>query len=196
MIWEKCEVAQAQRDLVESELLMNPWPMTYRVFVKAVNTIYPNGARNILDAGCGVGHYGVICNKMWKDLKYTGTDISIYMLKHAREMAPWASFKQQQFENNDFDRYDICLASSSMEYTASPWDSLDILLDKAQNYVILHRMHMTNEESHLAPEPTYCGFTAKKMFWNYKEVKETITNWDYEIILEQRWDVMMTLVLR
>ena len=50
MIWEKCEVAQAQRDLVESELLMDPWPMTYRVFVKAVNTIYPNGVRSILDA--------------------------------------------------------------------------------------------------------------------------------------------------
>jgi SAM-dependent methyltransferase len=196
MFWEQPEVAQAQRELVEKELKETPWPMTYQVFIKAVNEIYPDGVKTILDAGCGVGHYSVICHKQWEKLHYTGTDISPSMIKHAKEMAPWAKFEVREFENNDFDEYDICLVSSSMEYTSNPWDSMDILLENARKYVILHRLHMTPQDSHMAPEWSYCGKKVKKMFWNYKEILDTVTDWDFEVILEQRWESMMTLVLR
>lgn len=63
---------------------------------------------SILDAGCGIGH---LCEFIPNNIKYTGVDQSIDMLKRAREKHPEATFIQQNFYNIDLPMFDtvVCL---------------------------------------------------------------------------------------
>jgi trans-aconitate methyltransferase len=195
MIWLKPEVALAQRELVEKEL-KQPWPNTFHVFIRAVKSIDLQHAKTILDAGCGVGHYGVLCSIMFPNLFYTGTDFSEHMLHQARELAPKGKFTRCEFFQNEFSSFDICFTGGTIEYTRSPWDALDLLLESASKYIILHRLHLTKENSHKVLEPSYCGYSEHKMHWNEKEIRETVMDYDYEIIFEEYWDQTLTLVLQ
>lgn len=195
MSWLKPDVAEAQYELVKKEL-SGPWPKVYKAFVKDINYIGANNIKALLDVGCGAGHYGVICAQEWPDLNYTGTDASEHMVKIAQEMVPTGKFECREFFNHDFGAYDVVFASGVMEYTASAWDALDFLLETAQDFVILHRLHLTDSESHEVVEPTYCGNFVKKMHWNEREIRETIVDWDYTVVYESRWDDQLSLVLR
>ena len=59
--WDRPEVAEAQRELVIGELC-NADTLPFKAFVDAMNS---EGLRtgSLLDVGCGVGHYGVLCER-------------------------------------------------------------------------------------------------------------------------------------
>ena len=194
MSWLKADVAKAQRKLVEQEL-NGEWPETYKVFVRAMEFIEPAKIKTLLDAGCGCGHYAVICQRQWGHIRYTGTDFSEHMIKQAKMLAPLAFFERCEFLENNFGGFDVCLVSGTIEYTENPLESLSFLLENARNYIILHRLHLTMDESHQVLEPTYCGNHERKMHWNEKELREIIASYNYEILYRGTWDEQLTLVL-
>ena len=108
MSWLKPEVAQAQMKLVQEELMSFPWPNTYQVFVRCIETIGTEYIRSLLDAGCGCGHYGAICRKEWPNINYTGTDVSEHMIKQAIKLVPDGKFAVKEFFQNEFNSFDVC----------------------------------------------------------------------------------------
>ena len=194
MSWLKADVAKAQRKLVEQEL-KGVWPKTYNTFVHAMEAICPEHINTLVDAGCGCGHYAIICQQKWGHIRYTGTDVSQYMIKQARTLAPLAFFERCEFLENNFGAFDVCLTAGTIEYTSSPLDSLDFILETARNYVILHRLHLTDDESHQVLEPTYCGNNERKMHWNEGELRNIIADYKSEILYRGTWDDQLTLVL-
>lgn len=194
MTWLRADVAKAQRKLVEEEL-KGVWPETYKVFIRAMESIEPAKIKTLVDAGCGCGHYAIICQQKWGHIRYTGTDVSQYMIKQAKTLAPLAFFERCEFLENNFGGFDVCLVSSTIEYTKDPLESLGFLLENARNYVILHRLHLTEDESHQVLEPTYCGNNERKMHWNEKELHKIIADYKYEILNRETWGDMLTLVL-
>lgn len=172
--WEKPEVAAAQQALVIRELSLSSDAVgPYKAFRWAMDTIGLEYG-SLIDAGCGVGHYAVLCERFYPHINYHGTDLSDIATIYARQLAPLATFSVCDFRDNKFEDYDIVLASQVLEMTDDPPDSLHALLSRARRYVILNRIRLTDEASHRFSEGTYCGNVGQNWLWNLDEITQFI----------------------
>ncbi len=69
----------------------------------------------LLDVGCGVGHYGVLCEKYYPRLQYYGTDASAAMIEQAKLLVPLGYLDVLEFRENYPGDFDIVLASQAIE---------------------------------------------------------------------------------
>jgi ubiquinone/menaquinone biosynthesis C-methylase UbiE len=69
-------------------------------FKKALNNIKFSG-RNILDAGCGLGDYSIICGKIFPKKLVFGLDISEYKIKKSIEKSQALGLKNVRFDQGD-----------------------------------------------------------------------------------------------
>lgn len=172
--WDKPEVAAAQHDLVIRELSANPATIgPYAAFRWAMGIIGLERG-TLLDAGCGVGHYGVLCERFYPGIRYFGTDLSTPMIAFARNLAPLGTFMVCEFGANRFEDYDIVLASQIIEATDDPPGMLDTLLMRARRHVILNRIRLTDETSHCIVEKTYGDNVGRNWLWNLGEITSLI----------------------
>lgn len=164
--WDRPEVAEAQRELVIRELSQDSMTVgPYAAFRWAMDTIGLERA-TLLDVGCGVGHYAVLCERFYPGVHYHGTDLSDIMTVYARLLAPLSTFSVCEFRDNRFEDFDIVLASQVVEMTDDPPGALDILLTRARRFVILNRIRLTIEVSHRIAEATYAGNMGQNWLWN------------------------------
>ncbi len=168
--WKLAEVAAAQRALVEKQLREPETVEPFAAFLKAMLSIPDTDGMLLLDVGCGVGHYGVLCARYFSEISYFGTDSSAAMIAEARKLCQVGTFAVCEFDNNgfnDFGAFNIVLVSQVLEYQEDPWRALGRVLSDSRGYVILHRLRTTPDHSRLTPpELTYCGNTAPSYEWN------------------------------
>lgn len=192
--WDRADVAQAQQELVTRELSEADTCGPYKAFLWAMDTIGLESGR-LLDVGCGVGHYGVLCEKHYPKIRYVGTDLSEAMIANARALVHSGIFFACQFEYNDFSFYDIVLASQVLEMTDDPPSSLDYLLSRFKSWAILNRIRLTPDKSHRITETTYCGQMGQNWLWNQDDIMQRVVRYA-DIVASMEWNNQMTLVLR
>jgi SAM-dependent methyltransferase len=193
--WDKPEVAAAQQDLVIRELSVDSATIgPYAAFRWAMDTIKLERGM-LLDAGCGVGHYGVLCERFYPGIRYFGTDLSIPMIAFARNLAPLGVFSVCEFRANHFENFDIVLTGQTLEVTDDPPGSLDILLTRARHYIILNRIRVTEDESYRIFEGTYCDNTGQTWLWNLADITRRIEA-RAEILARRDWENQATFVIR
>lgn len=172
--WDKPEVAVAQRDWILGELQDADHVQPFVAFDWAMRETHITGG-TILDVGCGCGHYGILCERNYPYIVYYGTDASLAMIAQARVLAPLGHFSVKDFFQNDFDVFDIVLASQVIEFLPDRWAALECLLKHATGYVILNRIRLTPEPSHEIDEATYCGNMGREWLWNELELVTKIS---------------------
>ena len=74
--WDRADVVAAQHALVMRELASDAEIGPYAAFRWAMGIINLEYRKSLLDAGCGVGHYGVLCDRFYPRVQYHGTDLS------------------------------------------------------------------------------------------------------------------------
>lgn len=191
--WDKQDVALAQRDLVIVELQHPNDIPPFISFRWAMENVRAN-SNTLLDAGCGVGHYGVLCERYYQDIIYTGTDVSEFMIQEARKLSKHCRFEVCRFEDNQFDNFDVILAGGIIEVTSDPFSSLEMILGKARRYIILNRLRLTTEPSRQIEETTYCGYIGKFFEWNLNEIVDII-NKHASIMAWRDYETQTTLVI-
>lgn len=185
--WDRQDVARAQWSLVRQELKADPATIgPYAAFQWAMDIIGLKDA-TLLDVGCGVGHYAILCKRLYPDIRYHGTDISQAMIDQARQIAPLATFSVCDFKDNAFEDYDIILAGQVVEQLDNPPASLDLLLTLARRYIILNRIRLTHAaESHRIEETTYCGNMGRTWLWNREDIIQRIEEYA-QIVAVNDW---------
>lgn len=201
-VWKKEEVARAQLELVTKQL-GNPQAISpFAAFIRAMNGIALNGislsGKSLLDVGCGVGHYGVICSKFFPQIEYHGVDYSRAMIAEAKKLCPTGKFRVKEFSDVNFWDYDIVFVGQVLEYLDNPWDGIDELFDeKHHGIVILHRLRLTEGVSHrIESEPMYCGLTAQNYQWNLNELTNFIKLKYGKVIDVDLWEGNATLTVQ
>lgn len=163
--WLRPDVAQGMHDLVTVELADESHP-PYRYFLMAMTQLapylpyLPNNFK-MIDAGCGVGHYGFLTRKHCPLAAYSGFDFSDQMVYQARNAYPLLSFFKADAKTFDYSPYDLVLASSLIE-VMDQWDGgAEQICKTAPNLVLLHRVRVhggpTVREDHegYPGQPTY-----------------------------------------
>ena len=199
--WDKPNVAQAQLELVTMELSHMDNVVPFISFRWAMQQISPPKGTTLLDIGCGVGHYGVLCERYWPGVLYYGSDAYEPMIDRARLLAPLGGFSVCPFEDNAFGAYDIVLISQVVETTPDPVAMMRLALSRCERIVILNRIRLTTGSSHSIEETTYCGNVGRNWLWNMSELRELIadygtvrycSSWDNEsaatLVLEMKHD--------
>lgn len=210
--WDRPEVAQAQYDLVLKELSADPATIgPYAAFLWAMGIVFAippdvlfleklyieKRQSTLLDAGCGVGHYGVLCERFYPNTQYHGTDISQATIDQARQLAPLSTFSVCDFKDNDFGDYDIVLAGQTIEQLDDPPAMLDLLLMRARRYIILNRIRLTPDESHRIEEGTYCGEMGRTWLWNRADITRRIEKCAQIVAVNDWWATdQMTFVVK
>ncbi len=185
--WLLPETALEQRGLVLRQLQHPESVAPFSIFLEAMRFVSPD-SETLLDCGCGTGHYGELLSRFHPSIRYYGTDFSPAMIAETRGI----DFNVCAFEDNDFGSYDIVLLSQVMEYTQSPWASLEMVLDKVKGDLILHRLRVTSERSHADFIEGYGGRTEQNYVWNIADVLALIGN---RLVKRFDWEFMTTLVV-
>lgn len=191
--WDRQDVAIAQRKLVLKELSADPASIgPYAAFRWAMDVIKQGYFSefdyiSLLDAGCGVGHYAILCERFYPGIRYHGTDVSPAMIDQARQLAPMTMFSVCDFKDNNFDAYDIILVGQVIEQLDDPPAMLDLLLTHARRYVILNRIRLTPDESHRIEEGTYCGVVGRTWLWNREDITRRIERHAEIIAANDQW---------
>jgi SAM-dependent methyltransferase len=184
--WNTPEVAAAQLELARWQLIAPEKCGPFAHFLEAMNALGVKDG-SLLDAGCGVGHYGEICTRFYPDIEYHGSDISAPMIAAARTLVPDGSFSVRPFEENIFSDCDTVLVSQVMEMTIAPWESLDKVLRTFKKHLILHRLRLTDGNSHFFVESTYAGHIGQEYLWNLDVVQRYIADRVDALIHGGRW---------
>jgi SAM-dependent methyltransferase len=196
MSWLSREIAIAHRESVESALANPDLALPYTKFIETMNSLkLPDAPIDLLDIGCGVGGYGVLCQRYFPNIIYCGTDASEHMIEFAKEVCPSGSFRVVPFNENNLNS-SIVLASGIVQY-AGGYKALSFLLDGLQTYLILHRIPLTPNRSHMEDKETYCGEMESSFRWNLSELRYFLTERAH-VVSESIWDRddMATFVVR
>jgi len=188
--WDSPDVAAAQRELVRVELCAPEECLPYKNFLWAMGMIHNRleWDAHLLDIGCGVGHYGVLCERYFIGVDYYGTDASAAMIAEARLLAPLGRFVVCEFSDNELDDYAVVLASQVIELMGGDvWANLRWLLGNAPRYIILNRIRLTPEPSHAIEEATYCGHSGLEWLWNQAELESAIVEY-CDVVGSSIWD--------
>lgn len=172
--WLTPEVAAAQRQLVDWELNTIGNSEPYAPLGRALGTLLPAAGSLVLDAGCGVGHYGTWLKRAWPELVYLGTDYSAHMIAQAQEREPGLTFGVCEFGANAFEQASVVLVSQCLELQDDPWLELFRLLRRAAGAVILHKIRLAGESGFI-DEPTYAGHMGQIYLWSLSELERFIT---------------------
>jgi SAM-dependent methyltransferase len=114
----------------------------------------------LLDIGCGVGHYGELIQRWFRDdVIYTGTDVSAEMIETAAIAWPDRQFEQDDVLGHrlDYDSYDVLFAGALVDVLAEWRPALDSVLGSDARYVILHRQRLTGGRTRVRRAPGYAG---------------------------------------
>lgn len=178
--WHLPSVADAQLALVTKQLADETRCAPFQAFLRALRHIVQADpaleTASFLDAGCGVGHYGVLLARHYPRLIYFGADASAAMIERAAEFHRAREIRsmlnQCEFKDTPFYTFPLVLVSQVMEMLDDPPAALEFVLEdmRAGAYLILHRMRWSKEPAHAVMEKTYLGLDAKNFIWNEQEV--------------------------
>lgn len=194
------KVAESQRHVVVSELESLRKARAFVQFVRAMDLIYYHTDQNIktfYDLGCGCGHYGVVVERFYSRIKYSGFDFSPHMIEVAKRLCPTGEFTCSDLMEVDISGADVVLLSQSIEYVDNPFNALRVL-DNAQGWIILHKIRTTTTGSHKIGEKTYAGHTENCFLWNFGELADALARRCVSIVgLPIEWEKdIYTLVCR
>ncbi len=192
--WLNRDVAFAHRAVVLEQLTSPNLSQPYNVFIEIMRELNLPKGTTLLDIGCGAGAYGVLCERYFPNIEYHGTDASEHMIEFAKGICPSGKFNVVSLNESDLD-YSVVLASGVIQYSAG-WDSLSFLIENIKDYLILHRVPVTPESSHIENPYTYCENREYSFVWNPGELRTFIK--DRALILSERtWDTeMMSFVVQ
>lgn len=166
--WTTEEVARGQRDLVERELALDPWKVApYGAFLRALVNVGPRPGWRLLDAGCGVGHYGTLMRKWCPqyEIGYHGADSSQAMIDVARVREPGLSFECRALDELPYANFQLTLISSAVECTDKPLWNLSRVLTDSPGFVIWNRIRTSGLTGFIS-EATYAGHLGRIWLWH------------------------------
>lgn len=197
--WKNRNVAQAQRKLTERQLLTPEDVPPFAAFLRAMAFWTQRCVvHNLLDIGCGVGHYRMLLQHYYPTILYKGVDYSEAMIQEALHWQPQGNFQIKTFEDVRVAGFDLVLVAQVLEYQhPDPWEGLRRLLDQPRDGALLfHRLRLTPDPSHwLRDEPTYCGNTADNWLWNLSELEAYLRAANGTVIYSDSWNLNATLIV-
>jgi len=180
--WKADGIAAKQQALVETQLQDAEAVPPFRTFLEIMRYIdgcESSDSRSLLDIGCGVGHYSELLRRYFPGkYRYTGSDYSDSMIARARALWPDIEFVVDDiFESRlDLSKYDILMASALVDVLEDFWTVLDLLFDKTEHLLILHRQRLTERPSYSVKAPGYEGQTTYATHLNLSELEERLAN--------------------
>jgi putative methyltransferase (TIGR04325 family) len=159
--WLNPGVASYMKDLTLLELD----PKTYlehppfKYFLQALQHV--PGSTNLVDAGCGVGHYSEVLFRHHPRVAYVGFDFSEAMIEQAQKLWSGRTFFVADMLDFDYSSYDIVLASSLIEVIDDWARGVRAICKTARRTIILNRVRLhtartvRNETSGYPGQPTY-----------------------------------------
>lgn len=164
--WDLPEVAEAQRELVERELALDPASVApYRAFLRAMEVIPEEYRSELMDLGCGVGHYATLLRLAFPRTRYIGVDNSRAMIEAAALREPRASFRLQEIMDTSLTGIRLVLHSVAAEVGPNALSNVCYILDMAPGYIIWNRIRIAPESGYVL-EPTYSGHVGKIWLWS------------------------------
>lgn len=182
--WLAESTALAQRALVLDQLKRPNKTQPFYHFIQLLAVLAYHEPRveagkplTLLDAGCGVGHYGVLLRQLAPRVLYTGTDLSQAMLDNT--ILENGVFIQRPFEQNEFGLYDVVLLSQVLEMTDSPRAALfDVLRAMREGgWLLMHRLRHDDIGARAVLEATYGGLPARNYIWDMAELRLDLEAW-------------------
>lgn len=130
----------------------------FRAFLQIMEYVLPTlpdfWQVTLLDVGCGVGHYAVLCDRhLSGKVFYQGCDISPHMIDRARNLAGDRFFLADALSLKL--RADIILASSLIEVCPNWEEVLAHLIKLAHFWLILARVRVWKDADHPTTIRTY-----------------------------------------
>ena len=140
--WLDPAVAGHMRDLTVMELALEDYEQhpPFKYFLEALRHV--PGSSSLVDAGCGVGHYGELLHRHHPRVNYAGFDFSEAMVKEARKLWPGRTFFVADMTEFDYTLYDIVLASSLIEVMDDWARGVRAVCRTAQRTIILSRVRL------------------------------------------------------
>lgn len=152
---------------------------------------------SLLDVGCGVGHYGVLCARYHPEIRYFGTDVSPHMITQAQDLLRGngvrAVLAACPWNESPLAFFDIVLVSQVLELTDDPPAALQFVLEHAKKHVLLHRLRVRGTPGRVY-EPTYCSYPARNYIWDEAELLKMVSRYGMVPPVEH-WEDSITLRL-
>lgn len=192
--WHRPDVARGMYDLTAGELQDESHP-PYKYFLMAMDEMkrcitFPPApcSVRVIDAGCGVGHYGYLIRKHYPNIVYVGLDFSKAMVQQARNSYPELVFLEEDAKTFDYSPYDIVLASSLIE-VMDQWDEgAEAICKTAHAFVVLHRVRVWSLSTERTEPEGYPNQPTYAWIHNEAELLTFFSVRHFPVIWTKYWD--------
>ena len=165
---------------------LDNYPSHWSYFVDCVSAIKKNINR-VVDIGCGIGAYYVLCEKHFPELKYVGIDYSPYAISLAMTHWDYTSFLTLDYKELSpryFTNKDLLVANALCDVLENGDECLDFILGLDVPYVMLQRVKLTKKESFYKRYRAYREVDTVEFYHNQNQLSETIARHKYLAIFD------------
>ena len=141
-----------------------------------------NNSKTILDLGCGAGEV----SRVFKNLDYTGADLSHIIEKVAKKKNPNSKYINFDANLDDFsflNGFDVILMNSFLSEIPDYFKVLNKVLFYSKKYIVIHRQQFDERDSRIENYSTYSNLMTTKTIINYKEFFDLCYRNNFSIVL-------------
>jgi len=171
--WKDQSIPEQQLQLTDGEL--RRWHKgehiaPFAAFTKALQSL-PSSAQNVLEIGCGVGHYAEVIPA--GEFHYTGVDYSEEFIRVAKLRRPWHRFEVMdalalEYADREFDTVvSGCCLIHIMDWRKALLEAARV----AKSYIILHRTPISDSPTRYFLKQAY-GVECLTISFNRAEIAD------------------------
>lgn len=86
-------------------------PQSQHTRFRVISDVMPLDGKSVLDVGCGFAEFGEFLDGRYRDVRYTGIDISDAMIDQARRLHPEADIRRLNILDEAPERFDLVAAN-------------------------------------------------------------------------------------
>lgn len=185
--WLNPRVASYMRDLTSLELDPKTYKQhpPFKYFLEALQHV--PGSTSLVDAGCGVGHYGEVLFRHHPRVSYAGFDFSEAMIEQAKKLWPGRTFFVADMIEFDYSPYDIVLASSLIEVMDDWAKGVKAMCETARRTIILSRVRLHTARTVRNETTGYPGQATYTHVHNEGELLSLFEENGFDMTWQVRW---------
>ena len=86
-------------------------PQSQHTRFRVISDVMPLDGKSVLDVGCGFAEFGDFLDGRYRDVRYTGIDISDAMIEQARRLHPESDIRRLNILDEAPERFDLVAAN-------------------------------------------------------------------------------------